>query len=220
MDFDPSALRDGLIFYLLLLVSLCLRTYAQAWQADRLGDRTPRMSDRLTLNPVAHMDLLGTVVLPLICIFYLQPQLGQFTFFLAWTKPVPINPGSFAHPRKHFLYTQFSQTGMSGLLALVGAVVGGLLFRAHAETVEIFASLVMINAMLIVLDCLPLPPLPGGLLLVHFGLMKEETYENLARWGGLVFIILIQFPFMKALLHFLVSVVALPFMLIMQLLAG
>lgn len=220
MDFDPSALRDGLIFYLLLLVSLCLRTYAQAWQADRLGDRTPRLSDRLTLNPVAHMDLLGTVLLPLICIFYLQPQLGQFTFFLAWTKPMPINAASFPHPRKHFLFTQFSQTGMSVVLALLGAVLGGLLYRANAETVQIFGAFVMINAMLIVLDCLPLPPLPGSLLLVHLGLMKEETFSNIARWSGLVFILLIQLSFVKALLHFLVSVVALPFLLIMQFLAG
>lgn len=220
MDLDPSALRDGLIFYLLLLVSLCLRTYAQAWQADRLGDRTPRLSDRLTLNPVAHMDLIGTVVLPLICILYIQPQLGQFTFFLAWTKPMPVNPANFKHPRKHFLFTQFSQTGMSALLALLGAVLGGLLYRANAETVQIFGALVMINAMLIVLDCLPLPPLPGGLLLVHAGLMKEETYWNIARWSGLVFIVLIQFSFVKAVLHFLVSVVALPFLLIMQFLAS
>jgi hypothetical protein len=220
MDFDPATLRDGLIFYLLLVASLCLRTYAQAWQADRLGDRTPRLSDRLTLNPVPHMDLIGTVVLPLICIFYIQPQLGQFTFFLAWTKPVPITPTNFAQPRKHFLFTQFSQTGMSGLLALLGAVLGGLLFRTNAETVEIFGSVVMINAMLIVLDCLPLPPLPGGLLLVHLGLMREETYVNIARWSGLVFIVLIQFSFFKAALHFLVTLVALPFLVIMQLLAG
>ncbi len=219
MDFDPATLRNGLIFYLLLVASLCLRTYAQAWMADRLGDRTPRMTDRLTLNPIPHMDLLGTVVLPLLCIFYLQPQLGQFTFFLAWTKPLAINHGSFRDPRKHFLYTQFAQTGMGLLLALLGAVVGGALYRADAQTIELFASLIMINAMLSVLDCLPLPPLPGGLLLVHLGAMKEETYLNIARWSGLVFIVLIQIPFVKAALHIMVTVVAMPFFMIMELIA-
>lgn len=216
MELDPVTLRNGLIFYLLIVSSLCLRVYAQAWMADRLGDRTPRMSDRLTLNPVVHMDVLGTVVLPLICIFYLQPQLGQFAFFLAWTKPMPIHPGNFREPRKHFLFTQFAQSGLGLLLALVGAVVGGILYRANAQTVEIFASLIMINAMLIVLDCLPLPPLPGGLLLVHLGVITEDTYFNISRWSGLVFIILINIPAFKVVLHFLVMLVAAPFFLIMQ----
>ena len=62
---------------------------AQAWIADRLGDPTPRNDGRVTLNPPPHVDLLGTVILPLICVFYLQPRLAQINFFLAWTKPVP-----------------------------------------------------------------------------------------------------------------------------------
>jgi Zn-dependent protease len=216
MDFDPATLRNGLIFYLLLLVILCLRTYAQAWTANRLGDRTPALNDRLTLNPVPHIDLLGTVLLPLICIFYLQPRLDQFAFFLAWTKPMPINHNNFAQPRKHYLYTQFAQTGMGILLALIGAVIGGLLYRTNAQTVEIFGALIMINASLIVLDCLPLPPLPGGTLLMHLGVMSEETYLNISRWSGLIFIILINLSFCNALLNLLVGIIATPFFVVMQ----
>lgn len=219
MDFDPAILRNGLIFYLLLLVSLCLRTYAQAWTANRLGDRTPALNGRLTLNPVPHIDLLGTVLLPLICIFYLQPRLDQFAFFLAWTKTMPINHKNFAHPRKHYLYTQFSQTGMGIMLALIGAILGGLLYRSNAQTVEIFGALIMINASLIVLDCIPLPPLPGGTLLMHLGFMSEETYLNISRWSGLVFIILINVSFFKALLNLFVGLAATPFFMVMQALA-
>jgi Zn-dependent protease len=219
LGLSPEIIRNGLIFYLMLVVSLCLRAYAQAWMANRLGDRTPAMEGRLTMNPLPHMDLLGSVVLPLICIFYLQPRMGSFRFFLAWTKPMPVNLNSFTEPRKHYLLTQFSLTGMSVLLGLVGGALGGVFYRADPNTVQIFGALIMVNASLIVLDCLPLPPLPGGTLLWHLGVMTEETYLAVARWSGLVFIVLINIPYCAGLLNLLVGLVSLPFVLLMQAIA-
>src|SRR4051812_1064964 len=110
MDFGltPAALRNGAILYILLIACLCLRAYAQAWMANRLGDPTPQQEGRLTLNPVPHMDLIGSVLLPLICIFYLQPNMGTIGFFLAWAKPIPINPAHFAHPGRGYLQTQLA----------------------------------------------------------------------------------------------------------------
>src|SRR6476620_371281 len=102
LGISPELLRQGLVFYFLLFASLILRTFAQAWLADRLGDHTPRAEGRVTLYPVPHVDLVGTVILPLIFIFYLQPHSAQanICFFLAWTKPVPINPNNFWNPRR------------------------------------------------------------------------------------------------------------------------
>ena len=219
LGLTPEIIRNGLIFYLVLVTSLCLRAYAQAWTANRLGDRTPALEGRLTMNPLPHMDLLGSVVLPLICIFYLQPHLGQLRFFLAWTRPMPVNMGSFAQPRKHYLLTQFALTGMSLLLGLIGAVLGGVFYRADPNTVEIFGALIMVNASLIVLDCLPMPPLPGGTLLWHLGAMTEQTYWGIARWSGLVFIMLINIRFFAEILNLLVGLVSMPFFLIMQLIS-
>ena len=98
---DPEVLRNGLIYFILLAASLCLRAYAQAWVANRLGDRTPAMEGRLTTNPLPHIDILGTVALPLIFIFYLQPALNRtdLRLFLGWAKPVPINPHNFKNPK-------------------------------------------------------------------------------------------------------------------------
>src|SRR5438067_2276959 len=131
MDFDFAAadIRAGLIFYILLFASLVLRAYAQAWTADRLGDPTPANEGRLTLYPVPHVDLLGTVVLPLLCIFYLQPRLGAINFFLAWTRPVPVNPANFSNPRLGDVLTQFGGFGMSVLISLGAAIVGGLVYK-------------------------------------------------------------------------------------------
>jgi Zn-dependent protease len=218
MDFDPATLRNGLILFFLLASSLCLRAYAQAWVANRLGDRMPQAEGRLTLNPLPHVDLLGTVVMPLIFIFYLSPALDRqnLTLFLGWAKPVPLNPHNFKNPRRDIVLVQFAGFAMSLLLLFAAAVAGGLLYRADQQIVEIFAGLISINSCLIVFDCLPIPPLPGGGLLRHLGYISEETYYNIARWSGLVLIILINLKPFAMLFAILRGLVALPFYMIME----
>jgi Zn-dependent protease len=213
MDFGltPEALRTGLLFYILLIACLGLRAYAQAWVADRLGDPTPREEGRLTLNLIAHMDLIGSVVLPLLSIFYLQPRLGSINFFLAWTKPVPINPSNFEHPQRDLLFTQFAPTVMSLVLALIVAVGGGFTVQFSEKVKEVAEFMIVINAMLIVLDLLPLPPLPGGMLLRHFGLISEELFWQIARWGGLVFLVAINIPVIRGILGVVIQLVQTPF---------
>lgn len=215
---DPEVLRNGLIYFILLAASLCLRAYAQAWLANRLGDRTPAMEGRLTTNPLPHVDILGTVALPLIFIFYLQPALDRndLRLFLGWAKPVPINPHNFRNPKSGAVLVQFAGFGMSMVLCLVAAIGGGLGYRADPQIVGIFGALISINSCLMVFDWLPLPPLPGGALLRHLGYISEETYWNIARWGGLVLIILLNFKPVAQLLGILQSIAALPFFLILE----
>jgi len=216
MDFGltPAALRTGLLFYILLVACLGLRAYAQAWMADRLGDPTPRDEGRLSLNLVVHMDLIGSVILPLLSIFYLQPHIGSLKFFIAWTKPVPINPANFEHPQRDTLLTQFAPTMMGLLLATITAVAGGLTAHYSDKITEVAGSLIAINAMLIVLDLIPLPPLPGGMLLRAFGLISEEMFWQLARWGGLVLLVAINIPVIAGILGLAIEVVQTPFVLL------
>lgn len=219
MDFfTPEVLRAGLIFYIILFASLILRAYAQAWLADRLGDPTPRDEGRVTLYPMPHVDLFGTVILPLIFIFYLQPSIARanIAFFLAWTNPVPINPANFANPRRDFLFTQFAGFGMSLLLALVAAVGGGLLYRVNPLTAELFLGLIGINAMLMFLDFLPVPPLPGGMLLRHLGWMTEDTYLAVSRWGGFAVLIAFNIPITRQIFGTIIALIQFPFMWLFQ----
>ena len=213
-------LRSGLLLYLLLVVTLCLRAYAQAWMADRLGDPSPAENGRLTLNPIPHMDLIGSVILPLILIFYLQPRMGGLSFFLAWTKPIPINPANFKSPGKHYLFTQLAHPAMSLILAVFAAVVGASLYRVDPRAAELFAQMIVINASLTVIDCLPIPPLPGGMVLRQLGVISEETFFQLARWGGLVLIIAFNIPPVRAMLGFLIGLIAYPFLWLFQMLIG
>ncbi len=217
LGITPADLRAGLIFYLLLIACLVLRAFSQAWLADRLGDPTPRDEGRVTLYPVPHLDLLGSVILPLICIFFLQPRLGQINFFLAWTNPVPINSANFRSPERHYLFTQLAGCGMSILLALGSAIGGGMLYAASQQSAEIFVTLIGINAMLIVLDLLPIPPLPGAMLARHWGFISEERFWQVARWSGLVFMLAINIPPVRTALGFLIALVALPFAKIYEL---
>lgn len=216
MDIGLTAdqLRYGLITFIFIGASLCLRAYAQAWLANRLGDRTPAIEGRLTLNPIPHVDLLGTVILPLVCIFYIQPRLEHLWFFLAWAKPVPINPGAFAQPRKHYLYCLLAQTAISLAMMLAVSVLGAGAFRIDPNTAMLVEGILGINACLVVLDLLPLPPLPGALILVNRGWMKEETYLSVGRWGGLILLVAFQLPPVQMLFAILRGLVATPFVLL------
>ena len=216
----PEQIRNGLLSFIFIAASLCLRAYAQAWLADRLGDPTPAVAGRLTLNPIVHADLWGTVVLPLMCIFFLQPHLNGVWFFLAWAKPVPINPGSFTEPRKHYLYCLLAQTAISLLIMLVVSLVGGGVYRLDPNTVLLVMGIISINACLVVLDLLPLPPLPGALILVNRGWMSEHTYMSLGRWGGLILMIAFQVPAVQSVFGILRAIVAVPFVLLFKLLTG
>jgi Zn-dependent protease len=221
MDFGltPEAIRSGLIFYFLLFAVLILRAFAQAWIADRLGDPTPRNDGRVTLYPPPHVDLLGTIILPLICVFYLQPRLAQINFFLAWTKPVPTNPSYFAHPRRGELYTQFAGFGICFAVALFAALAGGLAYGVTPRSIEISVTLIGICAMLMVLDLLPLPPLPGGVLLRYWGIISEEAFWSISRWGGIVLLIAFNLPPVRILIGAFVQFIASPFLVILQLVA-
>ncbi len=113
-----------------------------------------------------------------------------------------------------------SGVATSVLLALLAAVIGGLAYRFHPKTVEVFGSLISINAMLIVLDLLPIPPLPGGLLLRHWGVISEERFWQIARWSGLVLLIAINIPFTRGIFQLLIGLAQLPFALLFEAIAA
>jgi Zn-dependent protease len=219
LGLTPDQIRNGLLLYLLLMACLCLRAYGQAWLANRLGDPTPEATGRLTANPLPHLDLIGSVVLPLICIFYLMPRMSTFSLFLAWTKPVPINPNNFTKPARHHLFTQMMNPLVSLLCALASAILAAVVYRTMPSAMDdVFVPMIAINASLIVLDFLPIPPLPGGMLLREFGLISETTFWNVSRWGGLLLLIAFNIPQFRAVFGVLIGLVATPFLYLIGLL--
>jgi len=213
--FTLAALREGLMFYIVLVVSLSIHEWAHAYTADRLGDTTPRQDGRVTLNPAAHMDLFGSVIFPLVCIFLFP---GGLLF--GWGKPVMINPSNFANRKRDEVFTTLAGPMSNLALALLTAVVGGLLYRFDERTLELFRVMLTMNVALAVFNLIPLPPLDGGNLMRHAVGMSEETYLNIGRWSFLVLLIAINLPPVRALLGTVMGVVSWPFVVLFQAIAG
>jgi Zn-dependent protease len=158
-----SDLQTSILSFGIILLSLSFHEAAHAWTANRLGDPTARNLGRLTLNPLSHIDWIGTVLLPFLLVFSGLPAFG-------WAKPVPVNPQNLAHPRRDFAMVALAGPVSNLILATAMAVVypfvlGGAL-GALAWSIIGFALL--INVRLAVFNLVPIPPLDGGNILAGF----------------------------------------------------
>jgi len=210
MDIDPIFIRNGLITFILLIASLPLRELVHAIIADLMGDDTPRMEGRVTLNPLVHMDLLGTVILPLFNIF----ALGSSFPFIAWAKPVRVNLSNFRHRARDDVLVTLAGPATNFAVALVAIVVGSLLVVAYPRTGELVHRIVMINVGLAVFNLVPIPPLDGGVLLRHAVGMSEETFINVSRYSGIVMLIAINISGVQQAIGTLVALASIPYWLL------
>jgi Zn-dependent protease len=217
MDFgiSPQALREGLILYIVLVGSLCIHEWAHAYTANKLGDHTPAAQGRVTLNPLAHMDVFGTVIFPLACIFLFP---GGILF--GWGKPVMVNPSNFAKPRRGDILTTAAGPASNLVLALIAAIIGGISVKSDPRLFELFRLMLTLNVVLAVFNLLPIPPLDGGTLMKHATGMSDETYHRIAQWSWLVLLVAISLPSVRYLLSVLINLVSLPFVWVFQMVAG
>lgn len=206
---DPSLLnsiRYGLLFYIILVCSVCIHEWAHAFTADKLGDPLPRLQGRVTLNPLAHMDFLGTVVFPLIMIFGpLFLGLNSGFALIGWGKPVEISlPNRLTRVRDDLLIT--SAGPLSNLmLCLLCALIVPIVYKMDPKALTLVQTAIVMNAALFVFNLLPIPPLDGGHFLKHAFRMREETYINFSRWGFFILLVLINIPFCRTLLSIAIS---------------
>jgi Zn-dependent protease len=196
---DPRALVDGLIMYLGLLVLLTFHEFGHAWMAWKCGDDTARLRGRVSLNPVVHIDLLGTVILPLLMV--LLPGAGRF--LIGWAKPVPVNPSNLRNPKMDDILVTLAGPWMNLLLAIVlmGLMrIGTLIHYAAME--EVCFSLAHLSLLLCFFNLLPIPPLDGSQIVRTLFGISLETYHRMARYGFLVLILVLQVPAVQSTLLF------------------
>jgi Zn-dependent protease len=210
MDFDPIFIRNGLIILIVLIVSLGFHEWGHAFVADLLGDETPRADGRVTLNPLAHIDPIGTLLIPMINIFVFR---GSFAF-IGWGKPVMINPSRFRNRKRDEILVTIAGPAVNLLVALIAIVVGSFVVVAHPRFGELVSGLVVMNVGLAVFNLIPIPPLDGGTVLRYLVGMSEETFLAISRWSGIVMLVLINIDATRHMIGFLVGSACVPYELL------
>lgn len=186
-------MQDPLLFSFsiaILIFSVIAHELAHGYAADSLGDPTPRLAGRLTVNPLAHIDLFGSIILPTLSFF-----LGGVIF--GWAKPVPYNP-----------YNLKSRAGeafiaSAGILTNLGlALTFGFLLRFFADalpasTVTLAGTMVLINCTLTIFNAIPLPPLDGSKVLfsfLPFHLLEKTRAFEIYGLPVLIFVVFFLWP--------------------------
>lgn len=187
----PELAQTLAVWALPVLFAITLHEVAHGWAARALGDSTAAMLGRLSLNPLKHVDPVGTILVPLI--FVLLP--GNFLF--GWAKPVPVSARNLAHPRRDMALVAAAGPLANLAMALIWAIVLKLaLLQDTGQGVWLGIKLmagagIVVNLVLMALNLLPVPPLDGGR--VAAGLLPAglaHRLERLEPWGLVILLVL------------------------------
>ena len=180
------SIESLLIAFFVLIVSLTVHEAAHAWTADLLGDPTASRLGRVSLNPIVHIDPIGTILFPLLALFSPIPVIG-------WARPVPVDPGHLGpHWRRKYMLIAAAGPASNLVLASLAALAIHVGFAASGTGLDqtssrlLFTALTL-NVWLAVFNMLPVPPLDGGNVLA--GLLPERTaalFDRLRPWGFLI----------------------------------
>lgn len=177
----------------ILMFSVILHEVAHGWMAGKFGDDTAKMMGRLTFNPIPHIDVIGTLVLPAICLLSGAPIFG-------WAKPVPVNFYRLDNPQKNMVWVSLAGPLSNVALALVSALIlwadraypllpGSLSFAVQ----NLFFLVLYLNVVLCIFNLIPVPPLDGSKVLM--GILPSHLaykYAQLEQYGFILIILLMM----------------------------
>ncbi len=190
MQLNPAEIFFQMVAF---LFAISLHEAAHAWTADRCGDPTAKMLGRITLNPLRHIEVIGSIVLPLIGLI---SNIG----FIGWARPTPVEPRNFKRPVLDDILVTVAGPASNLLLVLIfGVILKGLTIyhRTHPlpDSLEpllyLSGAVVFINILLFVFNLLPIPPLDGSHVIRHFlspGAL--QVYDSIGTYGLMLFFII------------------------------
>ena len=166
-----------------VIFAITVHEAAHGYAARHFGDTTAWLAGRISLNPIRHVDLFGTILLPLLLFIISSP------FLFGWAKPVPVNFGRLRNPKRDMLWVAAAGPGVNLLMAFGWALLFKLAlllpFNMYTRPLAMMSDMgININLMLMVLNLLPLPPLDGGRIAVSLLPMPMAIkFSQLERWG-------------------------------------
>lgn len=190
---------------LVFFMALTVHEFAHGWIARKLGDRTAEFQGRLTFNPKAHIDPVGTIILPLVLVLSHSPVV------FGWAKPVPINPLNFRNPRKGMMWSALGGPAANFTLAAFCILLFKFLTLSgiYIYPLMLFLLLVIqVNVFLGTFNLIPVPPLDGGRILV--GLLPREqayAYSKIEPYGFFIVFGLLYFNILDRFLYYPITLI-------------
>lgn len=186
-----SLVQKIIIWSIPVLFAVTLHEVAHGWVASRLGDKTAQKLGRLTINPLKHMDPIGTVILPILCL-----SVGNMLF--GWAKPVPVDWRNLKNPQKDTALVAIAGPISNFLMCIIWALVtklGFMLVKAGFSQAVFFIYMgyagIQINIVLMILNIIPIPPLDGSRVLSSFLPIKlARAYNSIEPYGMLILMVL------------------------------
>jgi Zn-dependent protease len=198
---------DFLLMIPALLFSIIAHEVAHGYVANYYGDPTAKNAGRLTLNPLPHLELFGSLIVPLVLILTRAPIL------IGWAKPVPVNPNNLRDPGRHHLYVSLAGVATNLALAVLFTLLYGIYVNivgpSPKDTLLIMLRYaVVINVILAVFNILPIPPLDGSWVVYH--LLPHhlaEAYRRIFPYGFFILILLLMTNVLQSIIIPLYSLI-------------
>ena len=200
---DVALLQTIALYAVPIVFAITLHEAAHGYVARLFGDQTAWMLGRVTLNPMRHIDPVGTIAVPLALVL-MWKYLGGPGFLFGWAKPVPVNFANLRNPKRHMLWVAAAGPAANLVMALGWALVlraaeGGALASEGLQRMA--EGGVEINVALFVLNLLPIPPLDGGRIAVSLlPRGASEAYARLERYGFMIVIVLLATGYLNVLM--------------------